>query len=102
MESPITAQATTSGAAEVPSISPDGTRIAFVTKRCDATGRCLFDLMVQDIGGAGTLTVASGAKLLANATAKGNGGNVIVWSDGKTSVAGSLEAKGGAAGGNGG
>ncbi len=57
----VTAQATTSGEAEVPSISPDGTRIAYATKRCDASGRCLYDLVVQDIGGAGTLTVASGA-----------------------------------------
>ena len=60
-ETAITAQATTSGAAEVPSISPDGTRIAYATKRCDASGRCLYDLIVQDIGGAGTLIVASGA-----------------------------------------
>ncbi|MES1259792.1 MAG: protein kinase, partial [Gemmatimonadota bacterium] len=58
---PITVQATSSGAAEEPSISPDGTRIAYATRKCDATGRCLYDLIVQDIGGAGTLTVASGA-----------------------------------------
>jgi tRNA A-37 threonylcarbamoyl transferase component Bud32 len=58
---PVTAQATTSGEAEVPSISPDGTRIAYATKRCDPAGSCRYDLVVQDIGGAGTLTVASGA-----------------------------------------
>jgi filamentous hemagglutinin family protein len=47
-------------------------------------------------------TVAAGATILANAIATGNGGNVAVWSDQATQFAGSISARGGAAGGNGG
>ncbi len=47
-------------------------------------------------------TVASGASLTANAITNGNGGEVVVWSDGATTFAGDVQAKGGALGGNGG
>jgi len=47
-------------------------------------------------------TVDVGASLLANATDSGNGGEVVVWSDGNTRFAGSVQAKGGANAGNGG
>ncbi|MGN6516855.1 MAG: two-partner secretion domain-containing protein, partial [Rhizomicrobium sp.] len=50
---------------------------------------------------ANTVTVGT-ATIVADATAKGNGGTVAVWSDGATSFAGSVSAKGGAQGGNGG
>ena len=46
--------------------------------------------------------VGSGVVLDASATAKGDGGTVVVWSDDHTSYAGQLQARGGAAGGNGG
>ncbi|WP_167772885.1 two-partner secretion domain-containing protein [Ramlibacter humi] len=46
--------------------------------------------------------VAEGATLRANATDSGNGGRVIVWADDTTRVHGTIEAKGGANGGNGG
>ena len=46
--------------------------------------------------------VESGATLSADATEKGNGGTVVVWSDEATAFYGRLTAKGGAAGGNGG
>ena len=57
--------------------------------------------------GRGTLahaqrTIIGGATIAADATGKGNGGTVAVWSDGGTSFAGSISAKGGAQGGNGG
>ncbi|MBS0273178.1 MAG: filamentous hemagglutinin N-terminal domain-containing protein, partial [Proteobacteria bacterium] len=57
--------------------------------------------------GQGTLahaqrTIIGGATITADAAAKGNGGTVAVWSDGATSFAGSISAKGGAQGGNGG
>jgi hypothetical protein len=51
---------------------------------------------------AATTTVASGAQIIADALDDGNGGNVAVWSDGATTVAGAITARGGAAGGNGG
>jgi filamentous hemagglutinin family protein len=46
--------------------------------------------------------VGEGAVVRANATVKGDGGKVIVWSDDSTRFTGSIEAKGGEAGGNGG
>lgn len=46
--------------------------------------------------------VGSEVKLRADATAHGDGGKVIVWSDGATRVYGSLSAQGGADGGDGG
>jgi Tol biopolymer transport system component/tRNA A-37 threonylcarbamoyl transferase component Bud32 len=58
---PITEQVTTTGKVATPSISPDGTRIAYAVSRCDAEGHCLFDAVVQDLGGSGTLTVFEGA-----------------------------------------
>jgi hypothetical protein len=61
-----------------------------------------------ELHGGGTLahatnvTIESGATLLANATGPGTGGTIAVWSDGNTDVSGTLEAMGGARGGNGG
>ena len=52
---------TSTGEATDAAISPDGSRVAYSVKHCDAAGRCLFDLLVQDVRGAGTLTVTSGA-----------------------------------------
>ncbi len=48
------------------------------------------------------VTVNSGATILANALARGNGGNVALWSQQGTVFDGSIEAKGGAKSGNGG
>ena len=47
-------------------------------------------------------TVDAGATLKANAIGRGNGGEVVVWSDGRTAFGGAIEARGGANGGNGG
>jgi filamentous hemagglutinin family protein len=46
--------------------------------------------------------IAAGASVRADATASGDGGKIIAWSDGATRVFGSLSARGGAQGGNGG
>jgi filamentous hemagglutinin family protein len=46
--------------------------------------------------------VQAGAQLRADATAQGDGGQVVVWSDKTTQYGGSISARGGAAGGNGG
>jgi hypothetical protein len=46
--------------------------------------------------------VAAGAQLKADATVEGDGGTVVVWADGATRYEGSLSARGGALGGNGG
>jgi len=47
-------------------------------------------------------TVAKGAIITADATSKGNGGQVIIWADNATVFAGTISAKGGPGGGNGG
>ena len=65
-----------------------------------------------NIGGGphATVTLADAQSLLidatstisADATDNGNGGHIVVWSDGQTTVAGTLSAMGGPNGGNGG
>ena len=47
-------------------------------------------------------TVAAGAVIEADATKKGDGGTVVVWSDGRTDFEGRISARGGSQGGNGG
>ncbi|MEI6762002.1 MAG: filamentous hemagglutinin N-terminal domain-containing protein, partial [Betaproteobacteria bacterium] len=51
---------------------------------------------------AGQTAVGSHASIKANALDAGNGGKVVVWADGSTSFNGSIEARGGATGGDGG
>ena len=46
--------------------------------------------------------VQANTQISANATANGNGGEVVVWADGHTAVDSEVQAKGGALGGNGG
>jgi hypothetical protein len=46
--------------------------------------------------------VSADASIKADAIARGDGGKIVVWADGATSMAGSLSARGGAAGGDGG
>ncbi|WP_158927924.1 filamentous hemagglutinin N-terminal domain-containing protein, partial [Acidisphaera sp. S103] len=49
-----------------------------------------------------TVTVAAGATIAANATAKGNGGRLTVLSTDRTTIAGAVDTKGGPQGGDGG
>jgi filamentous hemagglutinin family protein len=55
-----------------------------------------------DVQNAQRVFVGSGVTLNADATASGNGGRVIVWADENTRYQGSLSARGGAQGGDGG
>ena len=48
-------QVTFTGNAEVPALSPDGKRVAYAERNCDASERCATSLVIQDLGGAGTL-----------------------------------------------
>jgi len=50
-------QLTTDGNARSPTLSPDGTRLAYMARDCDQRERCTERLVVRDIGGAGSITV---------------------------------------------
>ena len=55
---PDQVQLTLTGNAVAPSLSPDGTRLAFAEKQCDSAGACTFQLVIQDTDGTGRLVVA--------------------------------------------
>ena len=55
---PDRVQLTLTGNAIAPSLSPDGTRLAFAEKQCDPAGDCTYQLVIQDTDGAGRLVVA--------------------------------------------
>ncbi|CAN5422426.1 autotransporter-associated beta strand repeat-containing protein [soil metagenome] len=55
-----------------------------------------------DVRNAADVIVQQGARLSANATERGDGGKVVVWSDGTTLFDGAISARGGPLGGNGG
>ena len=57
---------------------------------------------LEDSPRARTLTMESGAVIKADATAHGRGGDVILWSDDTARIHGSLSARGGSGGGDGG
>src|SRR3982074_3831483 len=54
------------------------------------------------IGPATTVSVDAGSTINASATRRGNGGKVVLWSDSQTTFAGTILARGGAQGGDGG
>jgi protein kinase-like protein/WD40 repeat protein len=57
---PDRAQLTFSGNARTPALSADGKRLAYSTRRCDTAGRCATDVVLQDLGGAGSTTLVRG------------------------------------------
>ncbi len=48
-------QVTFTGNADLPALSPDGKRVAYAERVCDTGQRCATSLVIQDLGGAGTL-----------------------------------------------
>ena len=50
---PDRVQLTSTGNAISPSLSPDGTRLAFAEKQCDSVGACTYQLVIRDIDGTG-------------------------------------------------
>ena len=48
---PDRVQLTLTGNAIAPSLSPDGTRLAFAEKQCDPAGECTYQLIIQDTDG---------------------------------------------------
>jgi filamentous hemagglutinin family protein len=60
------------------------------------------DLSPTPLPNAQTTTVAEGARISADGGSSGDGGSVVLWSDVATDFGGSISARGGAQGGNGG
>ncbi|MBX9606883.1 MAG: filamentous hemagglutinin N-terminal domain-containing protein [Gammaproteobacteria bacterium] len=56
----------------------------------------------EGLPGSNKTTINDTTRINADATVKGNGGDVVVWSDGKTAFSGTIRARGGAEGGDGG
>jgi hypothetical protein len=54
---PDRVQLTLTGNAIAPSLSPDGMRLAFAEKQCDAAGSCTYQLVIQDLDGTGRLVL---------------------------------------------
>lgn len=95
-----------------------GGKVVVTGKNVALTGRANIDVSGNKGGGtalvggnargrgpersAETTKVEKGATIVADAREKGDGGQVVVWSEEKTNVDGSLSAKGGSKGGNGG
>jgi hypothetical protein len=50
-------QLTFTGNAIAPSLSPDGTRVAFAEKQCDKAGYCTYQLITQNTDGTGRLVL---------------------------------------------
>ena len=96
----------------------DGGRIEVTGQHVRLTGQASLDVSgaaggAISVGGgyqgkdaqlqnAESLTVAAGARLNADAGARGDGGRIILWSDGHTAYQGHLSAHGGSSGGDGG
>jgi tRNA A-37 threonylcarbamoyl transferase component Bud32 len=57
---PDRVQLTFTGNARTPALSGDGRRLAYCTRQCDEQGYCTTDVVVQDVGGAGSATVLRG------------------------------------------
>jgi filamentous hemagglutinin family protein len=87
-----------------------GERLALVAASIDASGATGGGAVRigGDYQGGGTLahaastTISPATMIRADATQAGNGGSVVVWSDTKTDFYGTISARGGLAGGNGG
>ncbi|MFI5280809.1 MAG: protein kinase [Gemmatimonadales bacterium] len=56
-------QLTTDGNAHGAALSPDGARLAYVARDCNAQGRCTERLVVRDTGGAGSITALTGSSI---------------------------------------
>jgi tRNA A-37 threonylcarbamoyl transferase component Bud32 len=70
-------QVTTSGTAEIAGVSPDGKRVAYGNRECDADALCTYQLIVQDIGGAGRMVALSGLQAIYEVEWSGNGSTIL-------------------------
>jgi tRNA A-37 threonylcarbamoyl transferase component Bud32 len=57
---PEATQLTFTGNADVPALSPDGKRVAYVSRDCAADGGCSSSILISDIGGSAVLPAVRG------------------------------------------
>jgi Tol biopolymer transport system component len=92
-------QVTFTGNASAPALSPDGQRIAYAERSCDAEERCVSSLVVQDVNGAGSTRPATGFWAIYNVAWSPDGRYLIALGTSADSVYGShlIPALGGGA-----
>ncbi len=75
---PDRAQLTFTGNAAAASLSPDGRRLANARRECDSAGYCTHAVVIEDVGGAGSATVASGALAVWDTEWSADGRHLVV------------------------
>ncbi|NJD11109.1 MAG: hypothetical protein FIB01_11980 [Gemmatimonadetes bacterium] len=71
-------QLTSSGAAVYPVISPDGSQIAYETRRCPEAAACAWDLVVRDIATEAEQTIVQGAHWVAPVRYSPDGARILI------------------------
>ena len=71
-------QLTFTGNASAASISPDGERLAFAERECDSAGLCTQNVVIQDIGGAGSARIVTGAFAIWRTEWTGDGRHLLI------------------------
>ncbi|HEU5048737.1 MAG TPA: hypothetical protein VFU00_00350, partial [Gemmatimonadales bacterium] len=72
------AQVTFTGNASAPSLSPDGKRLAFAQRECDSAGLCTQSIVIEDMGGAGSAKILTGALAIWDTEWTGDGRHLLV------------------------
>ena len=67
---------TSTGTAEIAAISPDGQRVAYGNRACQ-DALCTYEVVVQDIGGAGRMSAVTGLQAVYELAWSGNGRSLL-------------------------
>lgn len=70
-------QVTSTGTAEIAAVSPDGQRVAYGNRSCDADALCTYEIIVQDIGGTGRMAAVTGLQAVYDMEWSGNGRSLL-------------------------
>jgi hypothetical protein len=70
-------QVTSTGTAEIAAVSPDGQRVAYGDRVCSEDALCTYDIVIQDIGGAGRTASVTGLQAVYELDWSGNGRSLL-------------------------